>query len=82
MFENIKYLIKDEAFFEEQELRMLITTNYKDKHIEIDNDNKRLYINYIKLFDENNNYINEIILGSKVENAESMVEYIKKTIKR
>ena len=72
MFENIKYLIKDEAFFEEQELRMLITTNYKDKHIEIDNDNKRLYINYI----------NEIILGSKVENAESMVEYIKKTIKR
>lgn len=80
LFENIKYLIKDEAFFEEQELRMLITTNYENRQIKIDNDNKRLYINYIKLFDKNNNYINEIILGSKVENAESMVEYIKKVL--
>ena len=80
LFENIKYLIKDEAFFEEQELRMLITTNYENRQIKIDNDNKRLYINYIKLFDENNNYINEIILGPKVENAESMVEYIKKVL--
>ena len=80
LFENIKYIIKDESFFEEQELRMLTTRNYEDKYIEIDNDNKRLYINYLKLFDENNNYINEIILGSKVENAESMVEYIKKVL--
>lgn len=80
LFENIKYLIKDEAFFEEQELRMLITTNYEDKLIEMDNDNKRLYINYIKLFDKNNNYINEIILGPKIENSESMVEYIKKVL--
>ena len=80
LFENIKYLIKDEAFFEEQELRMLITTSYEDREIKTDNDNKRLYINYMKLFDENDNYINEIILGSKVENAESMVEYIKKVL--
>ena len=80
LFENIKYLIKDEAFFEEQELRMLITTSYEDREIKTYNDNKRLYINYMKLFDENDNYINEIILGSKVENAESMVEYIKKVL--
>ena len=80
LFENIKYLIKDEAFFEEQELRILITTNYEGREIKIDNYNKRLYINYMKLFDENDNYINEIILGSKVENAESIVEYIKKVL--
>lgn len=80
LFENIKYLIKDEAFFEEQELRILITTNYEGMEIKTDNYNKRLYINYMKLFDENDNYINEIILGSKVENTESMVEYIKKVL--
>ena len=59
---------------------MLITTNYENREIKTDNDNKRLYINYMKLFDENDNYINEIILGSKVENTESMVEYIKKVL--
>ena len=80
LFENIKYIIKNEAFFEEQELRMLITTNYEDRRIEIDNDNKRLYINYIKLFDENINYIDEIILGPRIENAEGIAEYINKIL--
>ena len=32
LFENIRYIIKHEAFFEEQELRMLITTNYKNEN--------------------------------------------------
>ena len=78
LFENIKYLIKDEAFFEEQELRMLITTDYKNENIR--EDKKRLYINYIKLFDENINYINEIILGSKIEDKELMADYIKQIV--
>lgn len=78
LFENIKYIIKDEAFFEEKELRMLITTDYKNKNIK--EDEKRLYINYIKLFDENSNYINEIILGSKIEDKELIADYIKQIV--
>lgn len=80
LFENIKYIIKHEAFFEEQELRMLVTNDYKSDEILIDNDNKKLYIDYIKLFDENNNYIKEIIIGSKVENNEAVAEYIRKIL--
>ncbi|MEI0539768.1 tetratricopeptide repeat protein [Brachyspira pulli] len=80
LFENIKYIIKHEAFFEEQELRMLVTNDYKSDEILIDNDNKKLYIDYIKLFDENNNYIKEIIIGSKVENNEAVAEYIRKVL--
>ncbi|CRF35450.1 hypothetical protein BRSU_2663 [Brachyspira suanatina] len=80
LFENIKYIIKHEAFFEEQELRMLVTNDYKSDEISIDNDNKKLYIDYIKLFDENNNYIKEIIIGSKVENNEAVAEYIRKVL--
>lgn len=78
LFENIKYIIKDEAFFKEQELRMLITTDYKNEKIK--EDKKRLYINYIKLFDENSNYINEIILGAKIEDKELMADYIKQIV--
>ena len=80
LFENIKYIIKHEAFFEEQELRMLVTNDYKSDEILIDNDNKKLYIDYIKLFDENSNYIKEIIIGSKVENNEAVAEYIRKVL--
>ena len=80
LFENIKYIVKHEAFFEEQELRMLVTNDYKSDEILIDNDNKKLYIDYIKLFDENNNYIKEIIIGSKVENNEAVAEYIRKVL--
>ncbi|MEI0549707.1 hypothetical protein R4K89_05260 [Brachyspira intermedia] len=80
LFENIKYIIKHEAFFEEQELRMLVTNDYKSDEILIDNDNKKLYIDYIKLFDEKSNYIKEIIIGSKVENNEAVAEYIRKVL--
>ncbi|PCG21157.1 hypothetical protein KQ44_00020, partial [Brachyspira sp. G79] len=80
LFENIKYIIKHEAFFEEQELRMLVTNDYKSDEILIDNYNKKLYIDYIKLFDENSNYIKEIIIGSKVENNEAVAEYIRKAL--
>ncbi|MEI0612113.1 tetratricopeptide repeat protein [Brachyspira pilosicoli] len=80
LFENIKYIIKHEAFFEEQELRMLVTNDYKSDEILIDNDNKKLYIDYMPLFDERNNYIKEIIIGSKVENNEAVAEYIRKVL--
>lgn len=79
LFENIKYIIKHEAFFEEQELRMLITTDYKNNDIKID-DNKRLYIDYNKLFNESENFIKEIILGDKIENKELIADYIKQII--
>ncbi|WP_239662075.1 tetratricopeptide repeat protein, partial [Brachyspira hyodysenteriae] len=80
LFENIKYIIKHEAFFEEQELRMLVTSDYKSKEIKADKINNKLYIDYLKLFDKNTNYIKEIIIGSKVENNESLAEYIRKIL--
>ncbi|WP_157154471.1 hypothetical protein [Brachyspira murdochii] len=80
LFENIRFIIKHEAFFEEQELRMLVTSNYKSKEIKSDKNSKKLYVDYIKLFDENSNYIREIIIGSKVENNESIAEYIRKIL--
>ena len=80
LFENIRYIIKHEAFFEEQELRMLITTDYKNENINIEEDKKRLYINYNELFNENENFIKEIILGGKIKNKELMADYIKQII--
>lgn len=80
LFENIRYIIKHEAFFEEQELRMLITTNYKNENINIEEDKKRLYINYNELFNENENFIKEIILGGKIEDKELTSDYIKQVI--
>ena len=80
LFENIRYIIKHEAFFEEQELRMLITTDYKNENINIEEDKKRLYINYNELFNENENFIKEIILGGKIEDKELTSDYIKQII--
>lgn len=80
LFENIRYIIKHEAFFEEQELRMLITTNYKNENINIEEDKKRLYINYNELFNENENFIKEIILGGKIADKELTSDYIKQII--
>lgn len=80
LFENIRYIIKHEAFFEEQELRMLITTNYKNENINIEEDKKRLYVNYNELFNENENFIKEIILGGKIEDKELTSDYIKQII--
>ena len=80
LFENIRYIIKHEAFYEEQELRMLITTNYKNENINIEEDKKRLYINYNELFNENENFIKEIILGGKIEDKELTSDYIKQII--
>ncbi|MEI0798705.1 tetratricopeptide repeat protein [Brachyspira intermedia] len=80
LFENIRYLIKHEAFFEEQELRIISINNIESKDIKRDLKTKRLYIDYCKLFDKNENYIKEIILGSKVSNVQSVAEYISKIL--
>lgn len=80
LFENIRYLIKHEAFFEEQELRIISINNIDSKDIKRDLKKKRLYIDYCKLFDKNENYIKEIILGSKVSNVQSAAEYIRKIL--
>lgn len=80
LFENIKYVIKHEAFFEEQELRILIISDIESKNIQMDTKIRKLYVNYLKLFDDKSNYIKEIIVGSKVENVESIIEYIRKLL--
>ena len=59
---------------------MLITTNYKNENINIEEDKKRLYINYNELFNENENFIKEIILGGKIEYKELTSDYIKQII--
>ena len=80
LFENIRYIIKHEAFFEEQELRIISVNNIDSKDIKRDLKIKRLYIDYCKLFDKNENYIKEIILGSKVSNVQLVAEYITKIL--
>ena len=59
---------------------MLITTNYKNENINIEEDKKRLYVNYNELFNENENFIKEIILGGKIADKELTSDYIKQII--
>ncbi len=73
LFENIRYIIKDEAFYEEQELRILCTTTPDNKTIEVDKNIDKLYIKYIPLFDK---YVEEIILGSKIKDKEAVKDYL------
>lgn len=73
LFENIRYIIKDEAFYEEQELRILCTTTPDNKSIEVDKNIDKLYIKYIPLFDS---YVEEIILGSKIKDKEAVKDYL------
>lgn len=80
LFENIRYIIKHEAFFEEQELRIISINNIDSKDIKRDLKIKRLYINYAKLFNKNENHIKEIVLGSKISNVQSVAEYISKML--
>lgn len=80
LFENIRYLIKHEAFFEEQELRIISINNIDSQDIKRDLRTKRLYMDYTELFNKDENYIKEIILGSKISNVQSMAEYISKML--
>lgn len=80
LFENIRYIIKHEAFFEEQELRIISINNIDSQDIKRDLRTKRLYMDYTELFNKDENYIKEIILGSKISNVQSVAEYISKML--
>ena len=76
---NIKYLIKNSTFVEEQELRILKIL--KSDELEIDHQINSVYKNYSEALTYDN-ALKKIILGSKIENAHSLAEasrvYIKK----
>lgn len=81
LFENIRYVIKPNSFCEEQELRMIITTNRNDFNIKKCDNTNKLYVNYEELFNEDENYIKEIILGSKIEDKELLINDIENILK-
>ena len=81
LFENIRYIIKPDSFCEEQELRMIITTNRDDINIKKCDNTNKLYINYEELFNEEENFIKEIILGNKIENKELLINDIENILK-
>lgn len=76
---NISYLIKDIAFYDEKELRIVnveeIHENDKLKH---DEGHYRLYKNYLQLNDSNTNEncLEKIIIGPKVPQKETLKEYL------
>ena len=76
---NIKYLIKNSTFVEEQELRILKVL--KSDELEIDPNINSVYKNYSEALTYDN-ALKKNILGSKIENAHSLAEasrvYIKK----
>lgn len=71
----IKYLFKDEAFSDEQELRMISLAEMGNK--KINSFGNKLYIDYFPNSDYGYNYLEKIILGPNVENCDVMVEYYK-----
>lgn len=80
---NLHYLIKDSAFFEEAELRLLqvlLYDNDKLKNILI---GERAYKDYSPLTENNKCHIKEIILGNKAAGAYTLAEslniYLQKT---
>jgi len=78
---NISYLIKDIAFYDEKELRMIkvefVTGNDKLKH---DESSLRLYRDYSKLSGfyhyPKTSVLDKIIIGPKVEQKETLKEYL------
>jgi len=78
---NISYLIKDIAFYDEKELRMIklesLTGNNRLKH---DESSLRLYKDYSKLSGfyhyPKTSVLDKIIIGPKVEQKETLKEYL------
>ena len=78
---NISYLIKDIAFYDEKELRMIklesLTDNNRLKH---DESSLRLYEDYSKLSGfyhyPKTGVLDKIIIGPKVEQKETLKEYL------
>jgi hypothetical protein len=78
LLDDLRYLVKSKHYKEEGEYRIIKTYNINDKRdkIKIDDDNKfppRLYIEIEKDFTE---YIDEIILGPRMENKEAWKTYL------
>lgn len=69
---NIQYLIKDAAFIEEQEMRIIQLVEYGSNPLHIDDNMKRSYKNYLYIFD--NKALKEVILAPKVDDADFLVE--------
>lgn len=71
----IKYLFKDEAFSDEQELRLMSicsmgNTTMKDFH-------RKLYENYLPITEDGYNYVEKIIFGPNAVDCDITVEYYK-----
>ena len=66
--QNIKYLIKNSAFIEEQELRILKILDHNN--LEIDYDIKSVYKDYFEVIEDK--ALKEIILGPKIDNVYSV----------
>lgn len=69
---NIRYLIKDSAFVEEQEMRILRIAKLSDSDIYYDNGKDSLCKEYVNIFE--NDALREIIIGPKVKEPVSLIE--------
>lgn len=69
---NIRYLIKDSAFVEEQEMRILRIAKLSDSDVYYDNGKDSLCKEYVNIFE--NDALREIIIGPKVKEPVSLIE--------
>lgn len=83
---NINYLVKDISFVDEKELRMISINELTDANLEHDSNSFSLYKNYMSLLGkfryDRRNYLEEVILGPKVERKDSVAEYFINHIKK
>lgn len=77
---NIQYLIKDAAFIEEQEMRILQVAEMSDSDVQYDEASKTLYKDYLNIFDRD--ALREIIIGPKVKNPVSLIEGFQKDLEK
>ena len=75
---NIQYLIKDAAFVEEQEMRILQVAEMSDNDVQYDEASKTLYKDYLNIFDRD--ALREIIIGPKVKDPISLIKKKKKDL--
>lgn len=77
---NIQYLIKDAAFVEEQEMRILQVAEMSDSDVQYDEASNTLYKDYLNIFDRD--ALREIIIGPKVKNPVSLIEGFQKDLEK
>lgn len=76
---NIRYLIKDSAFVEEQEMRILRIAKLSDSDVYYDNGKDSLCKEYVNIFE--NDALREIIIGPKVKEPVSLIEELQNAFK-